>query len=120
MRLCIAVLLCACVSAPASPQLATAEQLHARAVSAFRQGRFPEAYGRFVSLADAGHGPSARAALWMCEHGSSLFGHAWDCAPHQIDDWAHAAGVKAPKIGPQVEVRVVPGVRTSGATGTSR
>ena len=29
----------------------------------FREARFPEAYGRLIVLADAGHAPSAELAL---------------------------------------------------------
>jgi hypothetical protein len=72
--------------------------MHAAAVELFRQGRFPEAYGRFVELANAGHPASARYALWMCENGPALFGKDWDCAPHEIQDWAQLAGVMAPKL----------------------
>jgi hypothetical protein len=77
-----------------------ADQLHARAVESFRQGRFPEAYGRFVDLANAGHARSARYALWMCENGMLLFGKDWDCAPHEVEDWARTAGVAQPLISP--------------------
>ncbi len=78
------------------PPLPLADRLHARAEHAFQQGRFPEAYGRFVALADAGHAPAARRALWMCEHGLAHFGRDWDCAPHQVADWAAAVGLAAP------------------------
>jgi hypothetical protein len=79
-----------------------AEQAHAQAVLLFRQARFAEAYGRFILLADAGHGPSARHALWMCEQGPALFGKDWDCSPEQVADWARAGGVMAPAIGPRL------------------
>lgn len=69
------------------------QRLHAQAVESFRQGRFSEAYGRFVQLANAGHAPAAGTALWMCQHGLELFGRDWDCAPHEVDDWASLAGV---------------------------
>lgn len=88
-------------AAPAAPRQAPvplANQLQARAEHAFQQGRFPEAYGRFVALADAGHPPAARRALWMCEHGLAHFGRDWDCAPHQVADWAAAAGVAVPSM----------------------
>ena len=75
-----------------------AERMHARALESFRQGRFPEAYGRFIDLANAGHPAAARYALWMCEHGLALFGKDWDCAPHEAQDWARAAGVAPPHI----------------------
>jgi hypothetical protein len=77
-----------------------ADRLHARAVESFRQGRFPEAYGRFIDLANAGHAHSARYALWMCENGMTLFGKDWDCAPHEVEDWARTAGVARPWIAP--------------------
>lgn len=38
---------------------------HARAVVAFRAGRFADAYGRFAGPADDGHAPSALMALAM-------------------------------------------------------
>jgi hypothetical protein len=75
-----------------------ANLLHARAVESFRQGRFPEAYGRFIGLANAGHAASARYALWMCEQGPALFGKDWDCAPHESDAWAALSGVAPARI----------------------
>lgn len=83
----------------AAPQTPTqANRLHAQALDSFRKGRFPEAYGRFVGLANAGHPASARYALWMCENGLALFGKDWDCAPHEVEGWAMAAGVAVPPI----------------------
>ena len=66
---------------------AQASRLHALAVDKFRHGRFPEAYGRFVDLANAGHAPSAAVALWMCAQGTALFGSAWDCTAEEVADW---------------------------------
>jgi len=65
-----------------------AELAHARALDSFRRARFPEAYGRFVQLANLGHAPSARVALWMCEQGPALFGSDWDCTPDEVADWS--------------------------------
>jgi hypothetical protein len=93
-----ALLLLHPLTAQAGPAASHAEQAHARALDSFRQGRFPEAYGRFVALADAGHGGSARFALLMCEQGPALFGKDWDCGPEQVQDWARAAGVAAPRV----------------------
>ena len=81
--------------------------MHAKAVESFRQGRFPEACGRFIGLANAGHPASARYALWMCEQGMALFGKDWDCAPHEAEDWARSAGV-APAALPRIAVRQYP------------
>jgi hypothetical protein len=93
-RMILVPLVLACSAAPAASAPATyAERMHARAVESFRQGRFPEAYGRFIDLANTGHPASAHYALWMCEQGPALFGKDWDCAPHEAEDWARAAGV---------------------------
>lgn len=68
------------------------------AIASFRQGQFPDAYGRFIRLANLGHADSARYALLMCEHGLDLFGRDWDCAPHSVEYWARVAGFAAPTI----------------------
>ena len=101
LRLCMRVgLLGVVLAAPAvAAPPSHADRLHAQAVESFRNGRFPEAYGRFLVLAEAGHPASARYALWMCEHGLELFGRDWDCTPDEIQTWARAAGVVAPIIG---------------------
>lgn len=72
-----------------------AAQLQARAVEAFRAGRFPEAYGRFVQLADLGDAEAARLALWMYQRGPTLFGREWDATPDQIADWSAQAARRA-------------------------
>lgn len=99
-RMTLLPLLIVCSAAPAASAPGTyAERMHARAVESFRQGRFPEAYGRFIELANTGHPASAQYALWMCEQGPTLFGKDWDCAPYDAANWAIAAGVAAPRIG---------------------
>lgn len=64
-----------------------AQQVYDDAVAAFRVGRYPTAYGRFAALADAGHVPSAQAALFMLRHGVLLFGSAWSASEDQATYW---------------------------------
>lgn len=90
--LALGLLMAGSQPAPAAPQN-HADHMQARALASFRAGRFPEAYGRFVELANLGHPPAARYALLMCEHGPDLFNKQWDCAQQEIADWAAAAGV---------------------------
>ena len=97
-RLMLMALVLGPAATPMAAPIIYAERMHARAVESFRQGRFPEAYGRFIDLANAGHPSSALYALWMCEQGLPLFGRDWDCAPHEVEDWARAAGVAMPRI----------------------
>ena len=92
------VLGCHAPSAFAQPAPGAAERLHATAVASFRQARFPEAYGRFIGLADAGHAPSAELALWMYMHGPSVFGKDWDSSQDQLTAWAKLAGQPAPTM----------------------
>ena len=75
-----------------------AERLHADALASFRQARFPEAYGRFIALANAGHAPAAELALWMYLHGPSVFGREWDSSQEQVTAWAAFAGQVAPTL----------------------
>lgn len=74
------------------------DRLHANAVASFRQARFPEAYGRFIQLADAGHAPSAELALWMYLNGPSLFGRDWDSTQEQLTAWAQLARQPVPTM----------------------
>jgi hypothetical protein len=86
----VVLALALCGSGRAAPVDAPADYLAALAL--YRQGQVSRAYGRFVALAESGHAPSARQALWMCEHGLTRFGRSWDCAPHEIEDWAALIG----------------------------
>lgn len=96
----IALLVLGCQAPVAWAQSGTSvsDRLHANAVSSFRQGRFPEAYGRFISLADAGHAPAARMALWMYQQGPGLFGADWDSTQDQLDAWSRLVGQPAPTL----------------------
>lgn len=90
---------------PAAPKRpAYLAQAHASAVKSFRQGRFSEAYGRFIALAHLGDPDGARYALWMCENGIALFDTMWDCALHEVEDWARTAGIKEPRLPPHLQV----------------
>jgi TPR repeat protein len=92
------VLGCQAPGAFAQSAPTTADRLHANAVGSFRQARFPEAYGRFIKLADAGHAPSAELALWMYLHGPSLFGRDWDSTQDQLTAWAQLAQQPVPTM----------------------
>jgi hypothetical protein len=84
-------------AAPRGEPVTLADRQHAQAVESFRIGRYPEAYGRFVALADAGHGAAARKALWMCLYGPTLFGRDWDCSPQQVEAWAATPDAQVPR-----------------------
>lgn len=87
------------VESPARAAVAN-ERLHTRALASLRQGRFSEAYGRLIGLADAGYVPSAELALWMYQHGTSVFGKDWDSTPEQLKAWAQTAGQPAQEMLP--------------------
>ena len=93
---------CHAPTAFAQPAPSISDRLHANAVASFRQARFPEAYGRFIQLADAGHAPSAELALWMYLNGPSLFGREWDSSPEQLAAWAQLARQPAPTMAAHV------------------
>lgn len=84
-------------SAPAFVQ----DEAYTRALQAFREQRYPAAYGLFARLADAGHVPSARIALLMYDHSRSLFGNDWYASPDQQQRW-NAMGVNSARHRPVV------------------
>jgi hypothetical protein len=57
------------------------------AAASLRAGRFAEAYGRFVALADEGNVDAGRIALVMHRFGPELFGSAWDASVEQLAAW---------------------------------
>ena len=74
------------------------DKLQANAVASFQQGRFPEAYGRFMALADAGHAPAAEIALFMALNSTAVFGKDWDVSQEQLTAWAAITGKPAPVL----------------------
>jgi hypothetical protein len=74
-----------------STSTSMSERSYAGAVTSFQQGRFPEAYGRLIPLADSGHAAAAELALWMYEHGNTVFGRDWDSTPEQLRAWSVAS-----------------------------
>lgn len=99
---CIPVVLlvlgCHASAALAQSAPSAVERQHAYAVASFRQARFPDAYGRFIRLADAGHAPSAEVALWMYLNGPTLFNHDWDSTQDQLTAWAQLARQPVPTL----------------------
>lgn len=101
----IACLAAACLTSAAQAQtVPLREQLHANAVASFQQGRYSEAYGRFMALANAGHAPAAEVALFMAQNGSQVFGKEWDVTQEELSHWAALVGRPAPVL----QARVYP------------
>ena|SRR5262245_7254036 len=92
----VALLGCAWLTPALAATPTTAEQLHARAASSLQHGRYAEAYGRFMALADAGYAPSAEMALFMYSNGHALFNSDWDVTPDQLEAWAQLTGRPVP------------------------
>ena len=109
----VAVFVAACFAPAAQAQKApsAAEQLHAKAEASFHQGRFPDAYGRFIALADAGHAPAAEVAMFMYLHGTTLFRNDWDITQDQLTAWAALTGRPAPVL----QARIYPRTRAPAA-----
>jgi len=90
------------------------DKLYANAVFSFQQGRFPEAYGRFIALADAGHAPSADAALFMAQNSAAVFSKDWDVTQEQLTAWAALTGRTAPVLQARSYPRkIIPATRAS-------
>lgn len=96
-RTSIATLAAALLSLQASHAVAqpiTADEVFTMALQQYEDGRYAAAYGRFVWLANRGHGDAARFALDMFRFGKALYGSEFDAAPHQVRDWVVAASMQ--------------------------
>jgi len=98
-----AVLVAALIAASFAPtaqaqSVPLRDKLYANASASFQQGRFPEAYGRFTALADAGHAPAAEVALFMAHNSTAVFGKDWDVTQEQLTAWAALNGRTAPVL----------------------
>ena len=69
----------------------------ADAAESLRAGRFAEAYGRWVTLADEGDVDAARIALVMHRFGPTVFGSQWDASVEQLAEWTRWSEAAAAK-----------------------
>ncbi len=67
----------------------------AEAAESLRNGRYADAYGRFVRLADEGDIDAGRMALLMHALGPKAFGSAWDATAEQLAEWTRWSQVAA-------------------------
>lgn len=74
------------------------DQAYAQAMAQFRAHQYAAAYGRLMKLADAGHAPSAEAALLMLRNGKALFGTEWSATAAQQQHWFIVAFKGAPVL----------------------
>ena len=65
------------------------EQRFAAAQDEYEAGHYAAAFSTFAALADAGHVQSARIALQMLRHGSSLYRTRFAAGPKQVERWSH-------------------------------
>ena len=73
------------------------EPTFADAAKSLRAGRFAEAYGRFVTLADEGDADAGRIALVMHRYGPEVFGSMWDATTEQLAQWTSWSAAAAQK-----------------------
>lgn len=92
-KLHAAVVLALLLSA-AVPAAASMEDAFERATAQYRQGRYSDAYGRFLDLAGQGDPDAARIVLFMHAFGPPLYGSHWDLSTEQRDAFARQAASK--------------------------
>ena len=57
------------------------------AVEQYQRGRWADAYGRFIALANDGDRDAARIALFTLRYGPRLYGSHWDASPNDVEEW---------------------------------
>ena len=85
----LASLFAMCLLTAAAPAKAAASDDWAfnKAVEQYQRGQWPDAYGRFIALANNGDRDAARIALFMYRYGPRLFGSHWDASPDDVEAW---------------------------------
>lgn len=77
------------------PALGTAAEAEAdgyeQAVVQYHNGRWADAYGRFIALANEGDADAARTALFMYRYGPQLYNAHWDAMPSEVQRWERLA-----------------------------
>lgn len=77
------------------PALGTAAEsagdAYDQAVVQYQQGRWADAYGRFMALANEGDADAARTVLFMYRYGPQLYNAHWDAMPSQVARWERLA-----------------------------
>jgi hypothetical protein len=61
------------------------------AVVQYQNGRWADAYGRFIALANEGDADAARTALFMLRYGPQLYNAYWDAMPSEVARWERLA-----------------------------
>lgn len=91
---CTAALLVTLVCG-AFPAWAASDPSFDLAVRSYRAGRYSDAYGKLIPLANNGNEQAARIVLFMYAHGPLLYGTAWDASSEDIELWSRLAGERA-------------------------
>jgi hypothetical protein len=65
------------------------------AIKSYRAGRWSDAYGKLIPLANNGNAQAARIVLFMYAHGPLLYGTAWDASVEDIELWSRLSGERA-------------------------
>ncbi|MBL8325691.1 MAG: hypothetical protein JNJ89_12120 [Rubrivivax sp.] len=78
-----------CLALPAQAQ----PEEFRRALQAYEDCHWPQAFEGFARLADAGDAEAARIAALMARHGPALYGRAFEVQPPRLARWRDAAVV---------------------------
>lgn len=89
LKLINAVACALALAVPAAPIHAGGrEQQFQHAVQQYKAGRYSEAYGKFIALANHGDPDAAHIALFMHKYGPTLYGSWWDADPTDVAQWS--------------------------------
>jgi hypothetical protein len=89
-RLVLIATACVALLAPALGMAAEADG-YDEAVVQYHNGRWADAYGRFIALANEGDADAARTALFMLRYGPQLYNSHWDAMPGEVAQWEKLA-----------------------------
>jgi hypothetical protein len=74
-----------------------------QAVAQYQNGRWADAYGRFMALANGGDADAARTALFMVRYGPQLYNSHWDAMPADVSRWERLAATSQGRSTPMFQ-----------------
>jgi hypothetical protein len=106
----------ACIFLATLAWTASAGDHFERAVSEYRAGRYPAAWGHFCAAANEGDADAARVALHLLRYGPLLHGGFWDASSDEVADWSRLAASSKARPPPEFQ----PGVHAPRARSLRR
>jgi hypothetical protein len=82
---------------------AASDLAYERASAQYRQGRYSDAFGKFLELANGGDADAARVVVFMHTFGPTLYGSYWDLSTDQVEHFTRLTASRKARKQPEFQ-----------------